>query len=143
MKAIIKQLEGLSLVGKSDSNHWVALDSVKSFGGAEAATKPMELVLIAFGGCTSMDVLSILKKMRQDVRDFDLEIDADRAEGHPSVFTKIHLHYSVVGRNIDADHVEKAIDLSMNKYCSVTAMLKKSVDITWDFEIQNSDEKEG
>ncbi len=136
MKAHIKQVEGLSLVGKSDSNHWVPLDSVKTFGGAEAATKPMEMVLIALGGCTSMDVLSILKKMRQDVRDFDVELDADRAEGHPSVFTKIHLHYIVKGKELKSENVNKAIDLSMNQYCSVSAMLKKSVDVTWDFEIQ-------
>jgi putative redox protein len=136
MKAIVKQVEGLSLVGKSDSNHWVPVDSVKSFGGSEAATKPMELVLIALGGCTSMDVLSILKKMRQDVRDYDLEIDTERAEGHPSVFTKIHLHYIIKGKDINSDNVKKAIELSMNQYCSVSAMLKNSVDMTWDFEIK-------
>lgn len=136
MKARVKQVEGLSLVGKADSNHWVPLDSVKTFGGSEAATKPMELVLIALGGCTSMDVLSILKKMRQDVRDYDLELDAEKAEGHPSVFTKIHLHYIIKGKNVNHDNVNKAIELSMNQYCSVSAMLKKSVDVTWDFEIK-------
>lgn len=136
MKAIVKQVEGLSLVGKSDSNHWVPLDSVKTFGGAEAAAKPMELVLIALGGCTSMDVLSILKKMREDVRDYDVELDAEKADGHPSVFTKIHLHYIIKGKNVKSENVNKAIELSMNQYCSVSAMLKKSVDVTWDFEIQ-------
>jgi putative redox protein len=136
MKAVVKQVEGLSLVGKSDSNHWVPLDSIKTFGGAEAATKPMELVLIALGGCTGMDVISILKKMREDVRDFDIELDADKADGHPSVFTKIHLHYLIKGKKIKSENVNKAIELSMNQYCSVSAMLKKSVDVTWDFEIQ-------
>lgn len=139
MKAIIKQIEGLSLVGKSDSKHWVPLDSVKSFGGSEAGTKPMEMLLLSLGGCTSMDVLSILKKMRQKVHNFDLELDADRAEGHPAVFTKIHLHYIIYGKNIKPENVDKAIDLSMNKYCSVTAMLKKSVDVTWDFEVKEVD----
>lgn len=139
MKAIIKQVEGLSLVGKSDSNHWVPLDSIKTFGGAEAAARPMELVLIGLGSCTAMDVLSILKKMRQDVHHFDLELDAERADDHPAVFTKIHLHYIIYGKNIDNDSVDKAIDLSMNKYCSVSAMLKKSVDMTWDYEIKQSD----
>ena len=137
MQAIVKQVEGLSLVGKSDSNHWVPLDSVKTFGGSEAATKPMELVLIALGGCTSMDVLSILKKMREDVHDYDVKLDADKAEGHPAVFTKIHLHYIIKGKNIKSENVNKAIELSMNQYCSVSAMLKKSVDVTWDFEIQD------
>jgi len=136
MKAIIKQVDGLALVGKSDSNHWVPLDSVKMVGGHEAGTKPMEMVLIALGACTSMDVLSILKKMREDVRNYDLELDAEKAEEHPAVFTTIHLHYIVYGKNINSDHVDKAIDLSMHKYCPVTAMLKKSVDVTWDFEIK-------
>jgi len=136
MKAHIKQVEGLSLVGKSDSNHWVPLDSSKTFGGSEAGSKPMEMVLVALGGCTAMDVLSLLKKMRQDVRDFDVELDAERAEGHPAVFTKMHLHYIIIGNDINSDNVNKAINLSMNKYCSVSAMLKKSVEITWDFEIK-------
>lgn len=139
MKARVKQVEGLSLIGKSDSNHWVPLDSMKVVGGTEAAAKPMELVLIALGGCTSMDVLSILKKMRQDVRDYDVELDGEKAEGHPSVFTKIHLRYIIKGKEINPENVEKAIELSMTKYCSVSAMLKKSVDITWDFEIVSVD----
>ena len=136
MKAHVKQVEGLSLVGKSDSNHWVPLDSSKTFGGSEAGSKAMEMVLVALGGCTAMDVLSLLKKMRQDVRDFDVELDAERAEGHPAVFTKMHLHYIIIGNDINSDNVNKAINLSMNKYCSVSAMLKKSVEITWDFEIK-------
>lgn len=136
MKAVVKQVEGLSLIGKADSNHWVPLDSMKMLGGSESATKPMELVLIALGGCTSMDVLSILKKKRQDVRDYDVELDAEKAEGYPSVFTKIHLHYIIKGKNVDPQSVNRAIELSMNQYCSVSAMLKKSVDMTWDFEIQ-------
>ena len=139
MKALIKQVEGLSLVGKSDSNHWVPLDSVKTFGGAEAGNKPMEMVLIALGGCSAMDVLSILKKMREDVRDFDIELEAERASDHPAVFTKIHLKYVVTGKDLKEENINKAIDLSMNKYCSVTAMLKESVDITWDFSLQEVD----
>lgn len=136
MKAIVKQVEGLSLVGKADSNHWVPMDGTLAFGGAEAATRPMELILIAFGGCTSMDILSILKKMRQDVRDYHVEIDGERADEHPKVFTKIHLHFIFYGKNLSADSLEKAIELSMTKYCSVTAMLEKSVEITRDFEIR-------
>jgi len=136
MKAIIRQVDGLSMVGKADSNHWVAFDSVKTFGGAEAATKPMEMVLLALGSCTSMDVLSILKKMREKVNDFTVNIEANRAGEHPMVFTSIHLNYVVEGENIDPKNVNKAIELSMTKYCSVTAMLEKSADITWDVEIK-------
>lgn len=136
MKAVVQQVEGLSLAGKSESNHWVMLDSTKAFGGAEAAAKPMELVLIALGGCTSMDVLSMLKKMHEDVRDYRVELDAEKATDHPAVFTKIHLNYLIYGKNVNPDSVQKAIDLSMSKYCSVSAMLKKSVNITWGFEIK-------
>jgi len=139
MKATIKQVDGLSLIGKSESNHWVPLDSVKTFGGAEAATKPMEMVLIALGGCTAMDVLSILKKMREDVRAFSVDIDADRASEHPAVFTKIHVKYIVTGKNLNQDNVNKAVELSMNKYCSVTAMLKHTADITWDITMEDAD----
>lgn len=139
MKAIVKQVDGLALVGKSDSNHWVTMDSTKIVGGQEAAAKPMELVLIALGGCTSMDVLSILKKMREDVRDYDVELDGERAEGHPAVFTKIHLHYVFYGKNLNAENVTKAIELSLDKYCSVTAMLRKAVEITWDYELKQVD----
>lgn len=139
MKAVVKQVDGLALAGKADSNHWVMLDSTKSVGGAEAAARPMELVLIALGGCTSMDVLSILKKMQQDVRDYRIELAAEKATDHPNVFTKIHLNYIIYGKNIQADSVNKAIELSMTRYCSVSAMLKKSVDITWGFEIKEID----
>jgi len=138
MKALVKQVDGLSIAGKSESNHWVMMDSTKSFGGAEAANKPMELVLIALGGCTFMDVVSILKKMRENVVDCRIELDAEKAADHPAVFTKIHLNYIVSGKDINAENVQKAIELSMSKYCSVSAMLKKSVDITWGFEIRPS-----
>jgi putative redox protein len=139
MKAVVKQVEGLSLAGKSESNHWVMLDSGKAFGGAEAGNTPMELVLIALGGCTSMDVVSILKKMKQDVRNYRIELDAEKAADHPAVFTKIHLNYIIYGKNVRTDSVQKAIELSMNKYCSISAMLKNSLDITWGFEIKAVD----
>lgn len=136
MKAIVKQVEGLSLVAKSDSNHWLPVDGKKIVGGSEAATLPMELVLISLGSCTSMDVLSILKKMREQVTGYKMEINSERASEHPAVFTKIHLKYIIYGSEIKPENVTKAIELSMNKYCSVSAMLKESVDISWDFEIR-------
>jgi putative redox protein len=139
MKAMIKQVEGLSLVGKGESNHWIAMDGLKSFGGAEAATKPMEFILLGLGGCTSMDSLSMLHKMRENVTDYQVEIDAERADEHPMVFTKIHLKFIYFGRDLNPNNVKKAIELSMTRYCSVTAMLEKSVDITYDFEIKEAD----
>lgn len=136
MKAIIKQVEGLSLVGKGHSNHWIAMDGEKAFGGAEAATKPMELVLLGLGGCTSMDALSILRKMRENVLDYEMQLESERADEHPMVFTKIHLKYTFYGKNINADNVKKAIELSMTRYCSATAMLQKTAEITYDFQIK-------
>ncbi|MDZ7316219.1 MAG: OsmC family protein [candidate division KSB1 bacterium] len=136
MNAIVKQIDGLTLAGKSDSNHWVVMDTGKVLGGSEAGNKPMELVLIAMGGCTSMDVISILKKMRQDVRDYHIELEAEKATEHPAVFKKIHLKYVIVGKGIKAENVEKAIELSMTRYCSVSAMLKHSAEITWEYEIK-------
>ncbi len=136
MKAIIKQVEGLSLVGKGDSNHWIAMDGEKTFGGAEAATKPMELVLLGLGGCTSMDALSILRKMREKVSDYEMQMESERANEHPMVFTKIHMKYIFYGKNLNPDNVKKAIELSMVRYCSATAMLQKTAEITYDFEIK-------
>ncbi len=135
MKVFIKQVEGLSLVGKGNSNHWVAMDGDKTFGGAEAATKPMELILLGFGGCTSMDALSILRKMREKVMDYQVEIKAERADEHPMVFTKINLQFTYIGRKLNPDNVKKAIELSMTKYCSATAMLEKTAEITYDFHV--------
>ena len=139
MKAIIKQVDGLSLVGKGESNHWIPMDGSKSFGGAEAATKPMELILLGLGGCTSMDSLSILRKMRENVLDYSVEIDSERADEHPMVFTKIHLKFTYFGRNLNPENVKKAIELSMTRYCSATAMLEKTAEITYDFEINEAE----
>ncbi len=136
MKALIKQVEGLSLVGKGNSNHWIAMDGEKTFGGAEAATKPMELLLLGLGGCTSMDTLSILRKMRENVFDYEMQLESERADEHPMVFTKIHLKDTFYGKNINADNVKKAIELSMIRYCAATAMLQKTAEITYDFEIK-------
>jgi len=130
MKAKIIQIEGLSFVGKSDSNHWVTVDGPKKFFGSEAASRPMELLLLSLGSCTGSDVASILKKKKVDLKGFEINLDAKQSGNHPKVFTKIHIEYVFYGHDLNPVHLERAIELSQSKYCPVTPMLKSSVDIT-------------
>jgi len=135
MKAIIKQVNGCSFVGKADSNHWVSIDTSKDAFGSDAAVHPMELVLIALGSCSGCDVVSILKKKQVQLKGFEIYIDAERSETYPKVFTKIHVEYVFYGETINPVHVERAIELSAEKYCPVYAMLKNSVSITSSYKI--------
>ncbi len=137
MKAVIKQIEGCSFIGKADSNHWVPVDSKKEFTGSDAATHPMELILLALGGCTGCDVFSILQKKKVPLEDLEIHIDAERAEEHPKVFTKIHLEFIFVGKELNPTHLERSIQLSQQKYCPVSAMLRPSVPITTSYRIIN------
>jgi putative redox protein len=114
----------------------VKMDGSPDIGGEDLGARPMQLVLMALGGCTSMDMLSMLKKMREEVKGYKVTVDAERATEHPMVFTKIHIHYSLEG-NLKKENVEKAINLSMDKYCSVTHMLNSTATITHSFEIKN------
>lgn len=134
MEALVKQVEGINFLGKSDSGHWVVLDGPSEFGGSEAGSRPMELVLIALGGCTGMDVASLLDKMRVEYDDLRLEISAERKEDHPKIFTKIHITYKIWG-DVSEDKVKKAIEKSQNKYCSVSEILRNSAELTYDYEI--------
>jgi putative redox protein len=138
MKAIIKQIKGCSFIGKADSNHWVAIDTPKESCGSDAASTPMELVLLALGGCSGADVVSILNKKKVSLNSFEINIDAERAESYPKVYTKINLEYVFYGKNIDSKHVERAIALSHEKYCSVSAMLKPTISITSSYKIIDS-----
>lgn len=135
MKAIIKSIHGLSLVGKADSGHWVPMDTSSATGGNGAASSPMELVLLALGGCTSLDVLSILAKKRVVLDDYEVHLQAERAEDHPKVFTAIVIKFIFYGKNIPKEAVERAIELSDTKYCSVSAMLKAATKISVEYEI--------
>jgi putative redox protein len=135
MKAIVKQIESCSFIGKADSNHWVSIDTKKEVSGSDAAAHPMELVLLALGSCTGCDVISILQKKKVPLQDFEIHIDAERAEEHPRVFTKIHLDYVFVGNGLNPTHLERAIELSQQKYCPVSAMLRPSVPITTSYRI--------
>ncbi|RLF28177.1 MAG: osmotically inducible protein OsmC [Thermoplasmata archaeon] len=135
MEAIIKQVEGLTFVAKADSNHWIAIDGPRQFFGSEAAPRPMELLLIALGSCTASDVAAILQKKRVDLREFHVKLRAERAEEHPKVFTKIHIEYVFGGRGIQNKDVERAIELSQGKYCPISAMLRKTVEITHSYRV--------
>lgn len=121
----------MTFVGRAGSNHLVPMDSGPEFGGDSSATKPMELLLLALGGCTGMDVVPILKKMRQDVIAVEINIAAERSEEHPRPYTKIDVEYVVTGRSLDEEKVKHAVELSQEKYCSVTAMLKNACPIDY------------
>lgn len=137
MKARVKWLDHMTFVGESASGHSVVMDGPPEAGGRNLGIRPMEMVLLGLGGCSSFDVVSILKKTRQDISDCTVEISAERAETDPKVFTKIHAHFVVSGKNLDEKKVAKAVSLSADKYCSVSIMLSATVDITHDYEIIN------
>ncbi|MBD3386712.1 osmotically inducible protein OsmC [candidate division KSB1 bacterium] len=136
MKVEIRQVKGITMVGKGDSGHWVSMDGPEAFEGSNAGVRPLELFLMGLGGCTSMDVISILQKKRIKVDDYECILEAERAEEHPKVFTKVKVNFIFYGEDIDKKDVERAIELSENKYCSASAMLKKSVPIIVDYEIR-------
>jgi putative redox protein len=135
MKARIKWIENACLMGESGSGHAIVLDGSPEIGGRDLGIRPMEMILIGLGGCTCMDVLSILKKQRQNITDCVIEIAGERATDDPKVFTEIRLHFIVSGRQLKSSHVQRAVDLSAEKYCSVSAMLGKTARIIHDFEI--------
>ncbi len=135
MKARVKWVEQVSFRGESESGHAVLMDGAPAAGGRNLGVRPMEMLMLGTGGCTSFDVISILKKSRQAVSDCYVELEATRAEEDPKVFTRIHMHFVVKGKDIKPDVVERAIKLSAEKYCSASIMLGKTAEITHDFEI--------
>lgn len=126
---------GMSFIAETGSNHILAMDGAPEGGGRNLAPRPMETVLAGAGGCTAYDVVMILKKSRQDVTGCDVRLAAERAETDPKVFTRIHYRFTVRGRNLKRNVVEQAVRLSHEKYCSATAMLAKTAEITRDVEI--------
>jgi putative redox protein len=139
MEAKVKWLDGKMFVGESGSGHTVVMDGPADHGGRNMGIRPMELILIGMGGCSSFDVVDILQKGRHDITDCVTELSAERAEAIPAVFTKIHLHFVVTGRNLKESVVERAVKLSAEKYCSASIMLANGgVAITHDFEIKEA-----
>jgi putative redox protein len=133
--AYVRPTEGLALVGFTDSGHQVAMDTKKAVGGLETAGAPMEMVLQALMGCTAMDVISILKKMKVRYDSFEVHETNERAEAHPKIFTSIHLIFKFEGQDMDHEKLRKAVHLSKDRYCSVSDMLKKSVELTHEIRI--------
>ena len=140
--AMLKQIDGVAFVAKGDSNHWVTMDGPVSVGGTEAGSRPKELVLYALAGCTASDVVNILKKKRVPLQGFEMYLAAEEAEEHPKVFTDIHVEYVFFGDGISSADVERAIELSTTKYCSVSAMLVPKVKITHSYRIEPARVKE-
>jgi putative redox protein len=135
-QAVIKQVKGITLAAKSDSNHWVVMDGSDKFGGSLAGASPKELLMFALGGCTAMDVLPILAKRKSPIDDFEIKVNGNVREEHPQVFTDLHVEYIFYGNGINPEDVERAIELSTTKYCAVSAMLKPGVPITHSYRIE-------
>nr|VFJ93044.1 MAG: putative redox protein [Candidatus Kentron sp. LFY] len=135
MKARIKWVEQATFLGESGSGHTVVMDGAPEVGGRNLGVRPMEAILLGLGGCTAFDVVSILRKARQPVDDCVVDIEAERASSPPKVFTRIHIHYRIIGQGVSEERVERAIALSTEKYCSATIMLGKAAEITHDYEV--------
>ncbi|MCG8606890.1 OsmC family protein [bacterium] len=138
MKATLKQVQGTTFAAKSDSNHWVTIDNSSKEDGSEGASGPMEFVLMGLGGCSAVDVYLILKKMRAELTDLQVNLDAERAEDPPRVFTKVNLEFVLTGRNLKPADVQRAIKLSMDKYCSVAGMISKTAQLEISYKIHAS-----
>ncbi|AKX50952.1 OsmC family protein [Thiopseudomonas alkaliphila] len=140
MQAIVKWVDGVQFVAESGSGHAVVMDGPPDFGGRNMGVRPMEMVLMGLGGCSSFDVINILKKSRQQVVSCEAQLQAERAETEPKVFTKINLHFVVKGHELKPSVVQRAVDLSAEKYCSASIMLSNGgVEITHSLEILAAD----
>ena len=135
MNISVNWVDGMLMVGKSHSGHSITMDGPPEIGGDNLGVRPMEMLLLGVAGCTMIDVITTLKKMRQDLTNCETKLSAERADEHPKVFTDIHIQFIVKGKDLDPKKVEKAISLSAEKYCSASIMLGKTASITHDFEI--------
>ena len=138
MKARVHLTEGITFVAESGSGHAIVVDASPEVGGRDLGPRPMELVLMGTGACTAVDVVLILRKSRQSVAGCVVELDSERAKDDPKVFTKIHFHFVITGAGLVPAQVERAIKLSRDKYCSATAMLARTAEVTSDFEIRET-----
>lgn len=134
--ATLKQIQGIAFAAKGDSNHWVMMDGPETADGTNAAPRPKELVLFALAGCTASDVVNILKKKRVPLQGFEMQLTGHERDEHPKIFTHIHVEYIFHGTGINPADVERAIELSTTKYCSVSAMLQPTVHLTHSYRIE-------
>ena len=135
MKARVQWLDGRAFVGESGSGHAVVMDGAPDSGGRNVGVRPMEMLLLGLGGCTAFDIVMILERMREKVTGLDIALEAERAGEDPKVFTHVKLIYKVTGRNLKPANVERAVNLSAEKYCSATAMFEKTAKVEHRFEI--------
>ena len=135
MNISVNWVDGMLMVGKSHSGHSITIDGPSEIGGENLGVRPMEMLLLGVAGCTMIDVVTTLKKMRQDLSHLETKVNAERADNHPKVFTDIHIQFELKGKDLDSKKVKKAISLSAEKYCSASIMLGKTATITHDFEI--------
>ncbi len=134
--AVVRQVKGISLAAKADSNHWVLMDGAETFGGSNAGSTPKELLLMALGGCTAMDIIPIMTKKRVPFTGVEIRLTAAMREEHPQVFTSVHIEYLVFGTDLNRADVERAVELSRTKYCSLSAMLSPAMQITHSIRIE-------
>jgi putative redox protein len=135
MQATVKWVDGVMFVGESGSGHAVVMDGAPDHGGRNMGIRPMEMILLGVGGCSSFDVVQVLQKGRNNLINCIAEVSAERVDAVPRVFSKIHLHFIVTGHDLKKSAVERAVKLAVEKYCSAATMLSKTVEITHDFEV--------
>lgn len=135
MEVRVKWVDGMMFLGESESGHAIVMDGPPELGGNNMGVRPMEMLLLGMGGCTSIDVMQMLQKSRQNITDCVAEISAERVDTIPKVFSKIHVHFVVTGKELKESAVARAVKLSAEKYCSASIMLEKAVEISHDFEI--------
>ncbi|MBS3736334.1 MAG: OsmC family protein [Candidatus Bipolaricaulota bacterium] len=133
MEIEVKQVEGSTFVGRGESGHWTVMDAAEEVDGHDGATRPMEMLLISLGGCTGIDLNTLLNKMRVDYDDIEMTISGDRNDDHPKYYTEIHVAYRIYGADLPEDKVAKAVRLTQEKYCSVTHSLE--AEVSYDYEI--------
>ncbi len=138
MQARVKWVQDATFLGESGSGHAVVMDGPPEHGGRDLGVRPMEMLLLGMGGCTAFDVVHILKKSRQSVTDCVAELQAERADEDPKLFTVIHVHFIVTGKALSEKRVARAVELSAQKYCSASIMLGKTAKITHDYEIREA-----
>jgi len=138
MQARIKWVQDATFLGEAGSGHAVVMDGPPEHGGRNLGVRPMEMLLLGMGGCTAFDVVHILKKSRQPISDCVAELEAERADEDPKIFTSIHVHFIVTGSGLDEKRVARAVSLSADKYCSASIMLGKTATITHDYEIREA-----
>lgn len=135
VEAKVRLVGDMEFSGQASSGHTLTMDADQAAGGGNKGFRPMELLLVGFGGCSGMDVISILKKKRQNITGLELNVRGEKAESYPKIYTKVHIEYVVSGKGVDKDAVERAISLTIDKYCSVGATLAKAGTITHSYRI--------